>query len=336
VLIFVVVFNLIALSYNSDKAKGKRAKPAASIIQKEKYDEELALRRANMEKLLAEDRRLATIFGLVTLLALATLLLGSIVDLIMLKAILKNNLNIRTISPPEAAWTVLDVCKVVVLFLFFGYMIVISEASLSRIFPLLKSENVRMIMNTSVLDVIVVLLVIYFAILRYKADIISLGLSLKNFFKNIFYGIIAYIALLPVLVVILAATAFVIHMIKYVPAKQPVVELLLKEKDVAFLAYSSLFAAILGPLVEELFFRGFLYNALKKYIGVFWSMAATAAIFATLHAHAVGFLPIMALGALLAYLYEKTGTLVSSITVHMIHNLSMVLMVFLVKQAGVV
>jgi membrane protease YdiL (CAAX protease family) len=42
----------------------------------------------------------------------------------------------------------------------------------------------------------------------------------------------------------------------------------------------------------------------------------------------------MILGLLLTYLYERTGTLVSSITVHIIHNLSMVFLVFLVKQAG--
>jgi membrane protease YdiL (CAAX protease family) len=139
-----------------------------------------------------------------------------------------------------------------------------------------------------------------------------------------------------VLAVILAVTAIVINITKYIPAKQPVVELLLKEKGPAFLAYSSLFAAIAGPVIEELFFRGFLYGAFKKYIGVFWSMMITAAIFAALHAHIVGFVPIMALGVLLAYLYEKTGTLVSSMTVHIVHNLSMLFLVFLVKQIGAV
>ena len=112
-------------------------------------------------------------------------------------------------------------------------------------------------------------------------------------------------------------------------------ELLLKEKGGAFLAYSSLFAAILGPVIEELFFRGFLYGVFKKYIGVFWSMTITAAIFAALHTHIVGFFPIMALGMLLAYLYEKTGTLVSSITVHIMHNLGMVFLVLLIKQVGI-
>jgi membrane protease YdiL (CAAX protease family) len=104
---------------------------------------------------------------------------------------------------------------------------------------------------------------------------------------------------------------------------------------VTFLLYTSLFAAIAGPIIEEIFFRGFFYSAVKKYIGVFWATLITAAMFAGLHAHLVGFMPIFALGILLAYLYEKTGTLVSSITVHVIHNVGMVLLVFFVKQLGV-
>ena len=138
------------------------------------------------------------------------------------------------------------------------------------------------------------------------------------------------------MILILIITAVIINMTKYVPERQPLVELFLKEKDTAFLAYTSLFAAIVGPIIEELFFRGFMYAALKKYIGVFAAMVATAAVFAALHTHIVGFFPIMALGMLLAYLYEKTGTLVSSITVHVIHNLSMVFLVFLVKQVGII
>jgi membrane protease YdiL (CAAX protease family) len=42
-------------------------------------------------------------------------------------------------------------------------------------------------------------------------------------------------------------------------------------------------------------------------------------------------MPIMALGVLLAYLYEKTGSIIPSITVHVIHNVGTVFMVFIAK-----
>ena len=137
------------------------------------------------------------------------------------------------------------------------------------------------------------------------------------------------------MVAIVAVTAIIINLTKFVPHVQPVVGLFLEEKNMQLLMYTSIFAAIAGPVIEELFFRGFMYNAMKKYAGVFWAMTITASLFAGLHAHMVGFMPILALGILLAYLYEKTGSLVSSVTVHVIHNVSMVTLVFLVKQLGV-
>ena len=41
--------------------------------------------------------------------------------------------------------------------------------------------------------------------------------------------------------------------------------------------------------------------------------------------------PGMVLGILLAFLYERTGTLVAPVTVHIMHNFGMVLLVFLTK-----
>jgi membrane protease YdiL (CAAX protease family) len=192
-----------------------------------------------------------------------------------------------------------------------------------------------MVANSSALDILTVVFILYFTPGRYRERLASLGVMVKNFTRNVFYGIVGYLAVVPVLAIILAVTALLISLFKYVPEKQPVVELFMKEKNTMFLFYTSLFTAIVGPFIEELFFRGFMYNALKKFTGIFWATMLTAAVFAALHTNVIGFFPILALGIVLAYLYEKTGSLVSSITVHMIHNLSMVMFIFLVKQLGV-
>lgn len=339
ILVFVILFNLVMLFYPEKGRKIKRSKAQSTAIIREernkRFNEEFFSRRPEIEESLRKNERLALIFGLATLLIFAIVMLGIVTDLIISTAIFRKKFDIRTLSPPPAKWTIWDICKAVILFLFFGYIIIISEALWSRILPILKSDNIRMILNTSILDCLAIFFVLYFTVIQYKENLESLGLSLKNFFRNVFYGAVGYVALVPVLIVILAVTLVIINITKYVPERQPIVELFLKEKDIAFLTYSSLFAAIFGPVIEELFFRGFMYGVFKKYIGIFWSMILTAAIFAMVHAHIVGFFPIMALGILLAYLYEKTGTLVSSITVHIIHNLSMVFLVFLVKQTGI-
>lgn len=330
VLIFLLVFNLITLLRGEDKVNTKRPVTAQAPTF-----EDQQMKKHQMEALLANNENLYTIFGLVSFLMLGIALLGVVINIIVLPVILAGKLNIRSLSPPQAKWNIWDVCKVMILSLFFGYILILSEAFLSRVFHAFDAGNFRMMINSSILDTFVVVFIVYFTVVQYKEPLTALGMSTKNFLKNVFYGVVGYIALIPVLILILVVIAIIINITRYVPQRQPVVELFLKEKGVAFLTYSSLFAAIIGPIVEELFFRGFLYGALKKYIGIFWAMTATAGLFAALHAHIVGFFPIMALGMFLAYIYEKTGTLVSSITVHTIHNLSMVLLVFLVKQIGI-
>ena len=89
---------------------------------------------------------------------------------------------------------------------------------------------------------------------------------------------------------------------------------------------------ILGPIVEEAFFRGFAYNAIKRKWGTSKAALLTAVVFAGLHGTLIGFLPIMALGLLLVYMYEKTGSLVSSITIHILHNGIMVGLLFLARH----
>ena len=53
-------------------------------------------------------------------------------------------------------------------------------------------------------------------------------------------------------------------------------------------------------------------------------MFATSGIFALLHLNLIAFLPIFILGLCLSFLYEKTGSLVPCMVLHMTHNLIMV------------
>ena len=332
-LVFIILVNVIILLPSDVRGKAKEAR---ARIETKKSAEDLILKRDEVERVFYEKRYLALLFSLMSLLILFSLVLGIVIDIILISSRLRGKIfDIASYKIENAKWNVWDVGKVVILFLFFGYIIVIIESLTAKTFPLLKNNDFRMILNSSILDILTVVFILYFTIGQYRQALRSLGISLKNFSRNVFYGIVGYIAAVPVLVALLVIIAAVANIIKYVPEKQPVVELFLREKDIRFLTYTSIFAAVVGPIIEELFFRGFMYSALKKYIGVFWSMVVTAAVFATFHTHIVGFLPIMALGILLAYLYERTGTLVSSITVHTMHNFGMLMIVFLVRQVKV-
>lgn len=80
-------------------------------------------------------------------------------------------------------------------------------------------------------------------------------------------------------------------------------------------------AAFLFPIVEELFFRGFLFPFLKKYTSTWLALILSAGVFAFAHANLGAAIPLWFLGMALALAYEHTGSLLVPIGVHACWNL---------------
>ncbi len=90
--------------------------------------------------------------------------------------------------------------------------------------------------------------------------------------------------------------------------------------DIAFPGPAVVFTfqalALTTPLTEELFFRGFIFAGLIPRLGVWWAMVASAAIFSAFHLSLGVLLPIFIIGLALAWLYWRTGSLWASIAAH--------------------
>ena len=78
---------------------------------------------------------------------------------------------------------------------------------------------------------------------------------------------------------------------------------------------------IVAPIAEELFFRGFLYQAFRRWRGPTQAMFISAFVFSLAHISPVIMPSIFALGVILAYLFEKRGSVVATIAAHMAYNL---------------
>ena len=78
---------------------------------------------------------------------------------------------------------------------------------------------------------------------------------------------------------------------------------------------------ILGPAVEELFFRGFLLAALVNPLGPVRAAAVGSAIFAAAHLNLAVMVPFFASGLLLSWLYLTTRSLWPPIAAHAAQNL---------------
>lgn len=93
------------------------------------------------------------------------------------------------------------------------------------------------------------------------------------------------------------------------------------------------FGVLVAPLVEELFFRGFLYPAVARWTGSVSSILITAAAFAALHGGQLAYawaplLVLFGIGTALTIIRAKTGSVATCVLVHMGYNLALFIMLF--------
>ncbi|MBI3316232.1 MAG: CPBP family intramembrane metalloprotease [Candidatus Omnitrophica bacterium] len=320
-LVFILCFyGLLILNRGfSERGPEGIAKPAESRMT----FEELKAREETFKKNILVRPQL---LGMVTLVFLSVLLLGLAVNAYLLVNKFLGRASFSTApSPPPVPWGVKDAVEVFIFLFFAEAMIVFSEIGLSLFFDVEKLNKDLLLMANSMLrDIAVAGFVLARVRRRFGQPLASIGLTLKDFFQNVRRGLLGYLAVIPWLLVLFLLISAVTQWISYEPSPQPVVEMYLKKTPGRTLLFFTFFVAIAGPVIEEIFFRGFAYTALRRRFGAGWAMAATAALFAGLHLSWVAFLPIFMLGIFLAYLYEKTGSLVGPMAAHGVHNLVMV------------
>jgi tetratricopeptide (TPR) repeat protein len=111
-----------------------------------------------------------------------------------------------------------------------------------------------------------------------------------------------------------------IPLIKYALSANPVA---------AFLS-----VVVVGPIVEEILFRGLIYGALERRLRVAGAILASSFMFAFVHLQPTYFIPIFCLGAVLGWARWKTGSLGLPILVHVLNNgVSLLLLKFFETSA---
>lgn len=101
---------------------------------------------------------------------------------------------------------------------------------------------------------------------------------------------------------------------------QDTVKLLQESSDPLILGLMAFAAVVAAPLCEEIVFRGYLYPAAKKFAGPWMAGLCSAFVFAAAHGNLAALLPLLIFGVVLAFIYEKTGSLWAPIAVHCCFN----------------
>src|SRR5262249_33632390 len=80
-------------------------------------------------------------------------------------------------------------------------------------------------------------------------------------------------------------------------------------------------ACTLGPLAEEIFCRGFLYNGLRRYMPGVAAAVVQAGLFGLFHTYNLGYVVVtFFIGLYLAAVYQWRQTLVTPLCLHVLQN----------------
>jgi membrane protease YdiL (CAAX protease family) len=113
-----------------------------------------------------------------------------------------------------------------------------------------------------------------------------------------------------------------------IPTEPQAAELAIESLDPIVVVFA---VVVFAPLAEETFFRGVAYAGWRREHGVRRATLASAVVFAVIHFSLLSLVPIFLLGLWLAWLYERTRSLLASIVLHATFNGISVALALLVR-----
>jgi uncharacterized protein len=148
----------------------------------------------------------------------------------------------------------------------------------------------------------------------------AFGISNSGLVRTICWGLLVSMLFIPVGMLLQGLSIKLLELAHYKSATQQAIVTLENAESTASKIYLAFFAIVLAPVAEETLFRGVLYPTIKKYGGAKMALWATSLAFAAIHANLPIFLPLTVFAVALAWLYEKTDNLLSSIVAHSFFN----------------
>lgn len=220
----------------------------------------------------------------------------------------------------EVRWSLVDVIAMALVFLAVGHVYYTFASPSSE-----ATSNGEVITVAEVLAfplAFCVVLLFGIWILKHKGARFarSMGLMLRPCGRLIVIGVVAFLVFLPFRLIYTAVAVSCFNALGVRMEAHPVVEELLKPVGMD-LKLSLVFSVVISaPFFEEIFFRGFFYQAIRKYVQIWAAVGLTAMLFAAIHPSLFQACLIFPLGLLLAYLMERTGSVIPGIVVHFLTN----------------
>jgi membrane protease YdiL (CAAX protease family) len=212
--------------------------------------------------------------------------------------------------------------KLLFLAIFFTLLIYISE-TLAILFNIkVNLKNLALFLNL-ILQIGLIFIVLRF--IPFK----SLNFKLTKEYLN--FTLKAYITVLPIIIFLIFINYLILERIGMKSFSSPAIEIFFSLKNNLLILILSSQIVLFGPLAEELFFRGFLYNLARQKYSFIFSAGISSFIFTMLHKTPQEIFPLFALSVTLCYVYERTKNIAAPIIFHVLHNSASAALLFVIK-----
>lgn len=204
---------------------------------------------------------------------------------------------------------------------------VIKQISEFLYWPGTTQQSIQLLTGTA-LQAGTIIVAVMLLIRRKGSSIHDLGVIWTNVRRNIAAGLAGGV----ILSITVMWLGVLISTLVGPPPPQEVEKMLTGMKQGKDILLPFITVSILAPVSEELYFRGMVYPLMRSRFGVGAALVFSGLFFSSLHFDLFRLVPIWAGGIVLAYFYEKTGSLVTSIIAHSTWNTLMLLIMYLAAQ----
>jgi membrane protease YdiL (CAAX protease family) len=179
--------------------------------------------------------------------------------------------------------------------------------------------------------VVTIAAMMFLAHVHFHRGLKGFGLNIRTIVKDFFMAIVNLLAAWPLMMAAITMTLFFAKLISgsdYEMQQHQQLELITEYPQLPLRIMIVVLAVIIGPLLEEMLFRGFIQTSIRSFFNIrnsAWpAIAASSAFFALMHADPGHWPALFVLGVCLGYSYEKSGSLFRPIFIHIFFNASSV------------
>ena len=231
----------------------------------------------------------------------------------------------KEIEPTSGKIDIIDLLFALAIILFFyGNTVSIFQNSMNPIDapPIEKIDTTlsETILNNIIFLIIGGLVFSFASIIRGRNVNQVFGLKTISFGRILKWGLGAMVPVYIILVLGNFITQLIIPSKERVPEMQEIVQTMITNSDITIRIALLFSAVIVAPVVEEIIFRGYIYPILKRYSHRFFAGLMTSLLFAVVHGHVEGLIPLMFLAIILTFCYEITGSILVPVLIHALFN----------------